>query len=157
MPKLDPKLIVDTVDASGRPVTVNIRKELRRALKSMGYFDGWWLGQTPKISDIKIIVHRGKKSYQTGHAWGSFRVAFTIGIEPGTEEVLALIYHEAAHLASPSGAHHGPIFRRTLADGLQSRWPFLRYGSVRLGRTYDADRRIVDQLKQYVRDGGMLL
>jgi hypothetical protein len=142
---------------NGTERELDVRAELTVALREMG-----WLGRrvigtetgSNSLADLTITIRRGHKPHATGHAWGNYEVAFTFG--ECYENNLELIYHEAAHLASLSGEGHGRGFRRTLADGLQARWPFLVYGRVNAGAVYDADRRIVQQMKDHVRNGGEL-
>ena len=148
------KWLVETEDAAGRCQTIDVRTELRRALTECGYFKGWAPGQCPKFDEVDVTIRRGSGEGSTGRATGCMRVVFTFG--SGYEAAMELIYHEAAHLALPEGEHHGPRFRRTLADALQARWPFVRYGSVRRGAVYDADRAVVEQLRTHVLAGGVL-
>lgn len=147
--------IISCADALGRRRDIDVRAELRQALTACGYFEGWAPGHRPKMDDLSILIRRSKKPYSTGRA-SSFNVAFTFGEPASYEECMELIYHEAAHMAAPEGEHHGPKYRRILAVALQKRWPWLRYGSVRRGRCYEADEAIVKQMREYVRGGGEL-
>lgn len=149
--------IVRLPDANDVARDLDVRSELRQALRDCGFFDGWARGQAPTIDEIEVIIRRGQKPHHSGRAWeSSFRVALTFG-KAGHEDALELIYHEAAHVASQTGVGHGPEFHRRLADALQKRWPWLIYGSIRPnGGTYYSGERIRRQLRDYVRNGGKL-
>lgn len=93
------KWVIKLPDANRVTRDLDVRGELRRALKDCGFFDGWARGQTPTMDEVEIVLRRGRKPYHSGRAWeSSFRVAFTFGLA-GYEDGLELIYHEAAHLA----------------------------------------------------------
>jgi hypothetical protein len=157
--------IVKLNDARGRERELDVRAELRRALTDMGFFDGWSARSKPTIDDLNITIRRGDKHYHTGRAvLGGFDVWFTFGSNASYEGGLELIYHEAAHLASPYQTRtkgvrlqtHTEGFHRILADGLQKRWPWIVYGSLaprQPGGCWAMGRRIISQMEQRTRDG----
>ena len=151
--------LVTLKDATGREREMDVRAELRRALTDMGYFDGWAYGHKPTIDDLNITIRRGAKPHHSGRAVvAGFDVWFTFG-RASYEDGLQLIYHEAAHLASPSGERHGAKFHRILADGLQKRWPWIVYGSVsprQPGGCWEMGQRVTRQIEQHTRSGGEL-
>lgn len=159
--------IVRLTDARGRERELDVRAELRRALTDMGFFDGWAYGQKPTVDDLNITIRRGSKGHHTGRASiAGFDVTFTFGTD-GYEAGMKLIYHEAAHMASPYGQRraggktdaHGMAFHRILADALQKRWPWIVYGSLapnQRGGCYEMGRRIAAQMRDHVARGGEL-
>ena len=144
------KWIVKLKDANGVLRSLDVRAELARALRDMGY--------RRTVDDVDITIRRGKKPHHSGHAWGVLRVAFTFG-RGSYEEALTLIYHEAAHLADSCHNGHGVKFHRTLADGLQKRWPWIVYGSLKpnqRGGSWEMHQRPIRQMRDHVRSGGTL-
>lgn len=146
-------MIVALTDAAGTERDLHVTTWLRHALRDMGWNEA-------AIDEVKLVVRRGFKHYHTGRAWPTRRrVVLTFGAYDTYEAGLQLIYHEAAHLVAPAGAHHDERFHRVLADGLQSRWPFIVYGSVRprqRGGGWRQGRRVIEQLQQHVLAGGVL-
>jgi hypothetical protein len=153
--------LVTLSDAAGRERELDVRAELRRALTSMGYFDGWLAGSTPTMDDLNITIRRGQKHHHSGRAiLAGFDVWFTFGSNASYEGGLELIYHEAAHLASPiTEKGHGARFHRILADAIQERWPFVTYGSLapnQPGGCWAMGQRVIRQLEAHTRAGGEL-
>lgn len=141
------------VDATGVEHVVDLEALTRQALADMGYRK--W-----------VKVNRQRRPGVRGHAHPTLAIPeihYSIMEGVSYERVLEMVYHEAAHVASGnriaegSRRWHGAAFRRTLADGLQKRWPFLVYGSVTgSDGAYAADERIVQQLQEHVLAGGSL-
>lgn len=152
------KWIVNSIDAAGNMREINVRSELKRALTSMGFFDGWVRSSQPSMDDIEIKLRRSStKDYVTGCATQrGFFVAMTIPIPAKTEDVLHLIYHEAAHMANRRGDGHGPGFRKVLAEAQAKRWPWLTHGSLRRPGAYDFDENVRQQMREHVKNGGVL-
>jgi len=153
--------IVRLSDANGVERELDVRVELQRALRDVGYFDGWLASHKPGIDDINVTLRRGTKNYHSGRAvLGGFDVWFTFGSGGSYEGGLELIYHEAAHMAGMQGdVAHGERFHRTLAEALQKRWPFITYGSIKPnqpGGCYAMGRRVVRQMEDHVRLTGSI-
>jgi hypothetical protein len=152
--------LVSLVDAGGVERQLDVRAELRRALTDMGYFNGWARGHKPTMDDLSVTIRRGGKRYHTGRAViAGFRVWFTFGSGASYESGMKVVYHEAAHLASPIDSGHDAQFHRILAEALQKRWPWIVYGSVnprQQGGCWAMGQRVVDQMEARVRDGGSL-
>lgn len=148
------RLEVQLVDAVGVEHVVDLEALTRQALADMGY------------RRKRVKVDRQRRPYVRGHAHPTLatpEIHYSIREGASYERVLELVYHEAAHVASGnriaegSRQWHGAAFRRTLADGLQKRWPFLVYGSVTgADGAYAADERIIGQLQEHVLAGGSL-
>lgn len=70
------------------------------------------------------------------------------------EDLIETALHEVVHLkAGKCGRdHHGPRFKRLLADAARERWPGIEFDeapAMHSGRAYDLDDLIVKALKEY--------
>lgn len=151
------RYVVEAYDALGRLVEVDLLAETRRALREMGF-------RRPNEVDVGVHRRHSGRAHAYPFAW---RIHYSIeptseGIQrPGYEWILETVYHEAAHIAtgtdeSDARRWHGESFQKVLSDALQRRWPWLRWGSVRTGGSYEKDRDVVEQMRNYVKNGGEL-
>lgn len=144
-------------NARGEEVRIDLVAEVRRALREMG--------KPQHAQTVQVDVRRRSDCFCSGRAYPwEQRVVLSVGRGVGLyEEAVEMAYHEAAHIAAgrdardPRGRNwHGEQFHRTLANALQARWPFVRYGSLRSHDGYGHDWHVQAQFKDHTKIGGEL-
>jgi hypothetical protein len=151
-------------DANGVERKVDVEKLARQALGDMKTSEN--RAKVARIGRcLELTVRRRTDGQYSGHAWPNWdRIVVSVGRHHGSyEDLLVLTYHEVAHLVAGADADdprgrdwHGDRFQRTLAEALQKRWSFVRYGSLSQRSGYAPGWRVHEQLRQHVRAGGSL-
>lgn len=106
-----------------------------------------------------LIIRLGKKDYVSARAYPTrWRMTMTIPKQWTTEpptacrlaDVIFTLLHEMAHLAVPSGEHHGRLFNRALCAAAQAVWGDVVTAGIATGDGYRPSKILQGNLGKHL-------